>query len=144
MALSAARKLEFQGEPEEIDVQVAGNDTYYEGALLIADSDGYAAVPTDAAGLIPLGIVAGKYEGGISDSAYAVASGAHPKAKLLRGKVWLPFSGAQSDVGENFYLADDGTITQTAGSKTVILRPIGFKTGHLLFDLRQYQTDAVT
>lgn len=144
MALSAAVKREFVGEPEAIEVAVAGNDTYYEGAIAIADADGYAAVPSDTAGLIPLGIFDGIYEGGVRDKAYAVASGSHPKARLLRGLVWLPFSGAeQSDVGEVFYIADDGTVTQTAGSKTVMIRAIGFKTGYLLFDLRQYQTDSI-
>lgn len=136
MALSAARKLEFHGEQDEISPVLAASDTYYEGALLCFDANGYAAVPTDAAALFPAGIVTGIYEGGIRDTAYAMGSTAE-RGVLKRGKVWLPFSGAaQSDVGEIFYIADDGTLTQTAGSKTVGLVALDFKTGYLLFDLR--------
>lgn len=137
MALSAAVFREFVGAPELIEPRVTGNDTYYKGAILCFDTDGYAGVPSDAAALFIAGIVTGEYEGGVMNSAYAVASGSHPRAVLARGKVWLPFSGAaQSDVGEIFYVADDGTLTQTAGNKTVGLVALDFKTGYLLFDLR--------
>jgi hypothetical protein len=139
MALSAAVNREFVGEFEEIAPKVTGNDTYYKGAILCFDSDGYAGVPSDTAALFIAGIVSGQYEGGVRDDTYAVASGSHPRAVLKRGKVWLPFSGAaQSDVGEIFYVSDDGTLTQTAGSKTVGLVALDFKTGYLLFDIRQY------
>lgn len=136
MALSAARKLEFHGEQDEISPFFAASDTYYEGAFLCFDASGFAAVPTDAAALFPAGIVTGEYADGTRDYAYAMGSTA-VRGKLKRGKVWLPFSGAaQSDVGEIFYIADDGTLTQTAGSKTVGLVALDFKTGYLLFDIR--------
>lgn len=136
MALSAARKLEFHGEQDEIAPLFAASDTYYEGALLCYDANGYAAVPTDAAAFFPAGIVTGEYLDGTRDKAYAMGSTA-VRGKLKRGKVWLPFSGAaQSDVGEIFYIADDGTLTQTAGSKTVGLVALDYKSGYLLFDLR--------
>lgn len=135
-ALTASRTLEFVGEQDEISPKVAASDTYYKGALLCYDANGYAAVPTDAAALFPAGIVTGVFEGGNRDDAYEVGSTA-VRAVLKRGKVWLPFSGAaQTNVGEVFYIADDGTLTQTAGSKTVGLVALDFKTGYLLFDLR--------
>lgn len=137
MALSAARFLEFEGQPEYIEPKCGGNDTFYRGAVLIFDANGYVSVPTDAAALFAAGVFTGKAEGGVSDDAYAVASGSYPRLRLARGKVWLPFSGAaQSDVGEIFYLSDDGTLTQTAGSKTVGYVALDFKAGYLLFDLR--------
>lgn len=136
-ALTAARQLEFVGAQEEISPKVAASDVYYKGALLVFDADGYAAAPSDTAALFPAGIVTGIYDDGDRSDAKSVGSSDHPRARLLRGKVWLPFSGAaQADVGEIFYIADDGTLTQTAGSKTVGLVALDFKTGYLLFDLR--------
>lgn len=136
-ALTAPRVLEFQGQQEEISPKLAASDTYYKGGLLCFDANGYAAAPTDAAALFPAGILTGFYEGGERDDAFVVAAATYPRAVLKRGKVWLPFSGAaQADVGEIFYIADDGTLTQTAGSKTVGLVALDFKTGYLLFDLR--------
>jgi len=119
-ALSAATTRKFEGPQEEISPKVAASDTYYKGAILCYDSSGYAAVPTDAAALFPAGIVSGTYEDGVVDNAYAVGSGENPRATLYRGKVWLPLASvAQTDAGELAYIADDNTLTQTAGSKTV-------------------------
>jgi hypothetical protein len=134
--LTAARKLEYHGEQDEISPKFAASDTYYEGALLCFDASGFAAAPSDAADLFPAGIVVGVYENGERNYAYAMGSTAL-RGTLKRGKVWLPFSGAaQSDVGEHFYIADDQTLTQTAGSKTVSIVALDFKSGYLLFDLR--------
>ncbi len=136
-ALTAPRKLEFVGEQEEISPKFAASATYYEGALLVTTS-GYAAAPTDAAALFPAGIVVGEYEDGTRDYAYAMGTTAL-RGKVKRGKVWLPFSGAaQTDVGLVFYIADDQTLTKTAGIKTVGLVALDFKSGYLLFDLRTY------
>lgn len=119
-ALSAATLRKFHGQQDEISPKVADSDTYYQGAILCFDSDGYAAVPSDAAALFPAGIVSGIYEDGSRDNAKVVGSGEHPRALLYRGKVWLPFASvAQADVGEIVYIDDDDTLTQTAGSKTV-------------------------
>lgn len=137
MALTAGRKLEFVGAQDEISPTFLASDTYYEGALLILDAAGYASVPTDTAALPIAGIVKGYYEGGGGgDDAFVMPSTA-VRGVIMRGRVWLPFSGAaQSDVGEFFYAADDGTLTQTASSKTVAIVALDFKTGYLLFDLR--------
>lgn len=136
--LSTPRILEWVGPVEEISPKVKASVTYYKGGLLTYDSDGYATKPTDAAAQFPAGIVEGDYQDGVRDDAYAVGSTA-VRAVLRRGKVWLPFSGAAiTNVGEVFYIADDQTLTQTAGSKTVGLIALDFKTGYLLFDLRNY------
>ncbi len=136
--LTAPRTLEFVGAQDEISPKLAASDTYYKGMLLCTIS-GYAADPTDTAALFIAGIVTGDFEGGVRDDAYVVAAATYPRARLLRGKVWLPFSGAaQTDVGLVFYVADSGTLTKTAGSKTVGLVALDFKAGYLLFDLRQY------
>lgn len=120
MALSAATTRSFDGAPEYINAKVAASDTYYRGAILTFDSDGFAAVPTDGAAQFGAGVVTGKFEDGVSDYAYEVGSGENPRAELARGRVWLPLASvAQTDVGEIAYISDDDTLTQTAGTKTV-------------------------
>jgi len=133
MALTAAVKREFVGHQEVIDIACAGNDTFYEGALLQIDASGYLNVPADTAALPFIGVYSGR-----QGSALAVASGSHDKLEVLIGKVWVAFSGAeQSDVGELFYPSDDGTLTQTAGSKSWGVLCVGFKTGYVLLDFGQ-------
>lgn len=137
MALSAKRTLEFEGPAEYIEPKAAASDTYYRGAILTFNTDGYAAVPSDGAAQYPAGIVMGQAEGGVRDYAYEVGSGENPRLRLYRGRVWIPFSGAaQTDVGELVYIADDETVTQTAGSKTIAFQVLDFKTGYVLIDLR--------
>lgn len=138
MALSAKTVLEFEGATEKASGLVVGNDTYYRGALLVLDgADGYVKVPSDAAALECAGVYNGKNEAGV-DYEYAVASGSHPRIELDVGKVWVPFSGAAlTDVGDIAYIADDSTLTKTAGSKTIGYRVKDYKSGYLLIDLRQ-------
>jgi len=139
MALSAKTTRKFVGIPEEISPKVAASDTYYKGAILCANGDGYAAVPSDTAAIFPLGIVSGSWEGGIVDNAYAVGAATYPRATLYRGKVWLPLtSAAQTDVGEYVYISDDNALTQTAGSKTVVMVVLDVNTAdaEVLVDLR--------
>lgn len=120
-ALSAATTRKFVGVQEEISPKVAASDIYYKGAILCFDSSGYAAVPTNTAALHVAGIVSGSFEEGVVDNAYTVASATYPRATLYRGKVWLPLASiAQTDVGKYAYISDDNTLTQTAGSKTVV------------------------
>lgn len=139
MALTAKRLLEYMGEQDEFPLLMADSDIYYAGGLYIVDANGKAAVPSDTADLIPMGILTGKYDDGDSVDDKTIGSSNTIKGIFKRGPVWLPFSGAaQSDVGEIFYISADDTLTQTAGSKTVGIRAIGFKTGKLLFDLRFY------
>lgn len=138
MALTAAVEREFEGQIEMHESECAGNDTFYRGAMLMYDANGYVAVPSDTAALFFAGVYTGKAENGVSDYAYAVAASSYPKLQLAIGKIWIPFSGAaQSDVGELFYVSDDATLTQTAGSKTVAYLCVGFKTGYVLIDFRK-------
>jgi hypothetical protein len=139
--LTAPRQLEFVGEQEEIAPKLTASVTYYKGGLLVYTS-GYGAKPTDAAALYGAGILTGEFsgvgaEGLIRDDAYAIGATAL-RGKIKRGKVWLPVSGAvQADVGVLHYIADDQTMTKTAGTKTIAYTALDFKTGFLLFDLRQ-------
>jgi hypothetical protein len=131
------RLVEFVGEQEEISPKVAASKTYYKGTVLVYTS-GYADKPTDAATLYAAGVVTGFFQDGIRDDAYVVGT-TQVRATLKRGKVWLPFSGAaQTDVGLIFYLADDQTITKTAGSKTIGFPALDFKAGFVLLDLRSH------
>jgi hypothetical protein len=138
MGLSASRPLEYVGEQDELSPNVTVSVTYYKGGLLVLKpTTGYAAKPTDTANEEVAGIVTGVFEGGIRDDAYAVGA-ATLRAVLKKGKVWLPVSGAaQTEVGKIYYASDDGTMTTTAGNKTVGYRALDFKTGYLKFDLRQ-------
>jgi hypothetical protein len=121
-ALSAATLRKYVGQQDEISAPLGASDTFYRGAVLTFAADGYASVPTDAAGLFPAGIVTGEFEDGDKTDEKVVAASAHPRAILRRGKVWLPLASvAETDRGETAYLADDNTLTQTAGSKTVQL-----------------------
>lgn len=136
-ALTAAITREFAEEQEEWSPRVGASDTYYKGAVLVFNS-GYAVVPTDAANLEVAGIVAGVYSDGDRTDAKVCGASDTPRALLKRGKVWMPVSGAaQTDVGTIHYVADDATMTKTAGSKTVGYRAIDFKTGYLMFDFDQ-------
>jgi len=134
-ALSAPKIIEFEGEQEEISPKVAASDTYYKGGILCYVS-GYAAAPGDNANSEVAGIVTGHFEGGERDDALAV--GTTPiRARLKRGKAWIAVSGAAiTDVGVIHYVADDQTMTKTAGSKTVGYRALDFKPGYLMFDFR--------
>lgn len=135
MALTAKYNYTVVNPTEQNAVKAAGNDTYYKGAMLVANTDGYADVPSDAANLRPIGVYTGIAEDGVKDAAYEVANGAHPKLVVESGRIWIPHTGAaQSDVGEFFYLADDSTLTQTAGSKTWVVPCIDFRTGYVLID----------
>ena len=128
-ALTAASKRTFVGVPEVLNLKTAGNDTYFEGALLHIDTDGYADVPSDTAACPPIGVYSGR-----QGQSFAVDNGDHDEIEVLRGKCWVAFSGAQSDVGELFYLSDDNTLTQTAGSKNWALLCVGYKSGYVLLD----------
>lgn len=139
MALTAKRLITYHGEQDEISLLMADSDIYYAGGLYIVDADGKAAVPSDTASLIPAGILTGKYSDGDSVADKTIGASNTVKGIFKRGLVWLLFSGAaQSDVGEYFYISADDTLTQTAGSKTAAITAIGFKSGYLLFDLRNY------
>lgn len=135
MALSAALNYITVNPTEQNALAAAGNDTYFKGAMLVANANGYADVPSDAANLRPIGVYTGIAEDGVRDAAYEVASGAHPKLVVESGRIWIAHSAAaQTDVGELFYLADDATLTQTAGSKTWVVPAVDFRTGYLLID----------
>jgi len=130
MALTAAVKRTVVGASNFEANKTAGNDIYYEGALLHFDADGYLAVPSDTAALPPAGIYSGRQGQG-----KVVASGSHDEIEMEVGLIWVAHTGAeQSDVGELFYLSDDNTLTQIAGSKTWGLLCRGFKTGYVLLD----------
>jgi len=133
--LTAPRKYQFVGMPEETEPKLTASVTYYEGSILVLKpATGYAAKPTDTANEEVAGIVTGAYENGVRDDAYAMGT-TQLRCRLIKGKTWVPVSGAaQTDVGVIHYVADDSTMTKTAGSKTVGYRALDFKTGYLLFN----------
>lgn len=135
--LTAPRNLETEGVQQERSALLGDSATYYKGGILVLNA-GYAVKPTDAANLEVIGVSTGDYGDGVHDYALTVASGAHPRGRFTKGPTWVPVSGcAQTDVGTIHFVADDSTLTKTAGNKTVGYRALDFKTGYLLFDFRQ-------
>lgn len=140
-ALSAAVKREFVGDQDEISILLADSDTYYEGAMLVPSS-GKGAVASAAAENAPiLGILGTEYSDGDRTSAKVIGSSNTVKAiRAKRGKVWLPHSGAaQTDVGGLFLPANDNDMSDvptTADKRYIGYVALDFKTGHLLFDIR--------
>ena len=120
MALSAPTTRKYHGHQDEISAPLKASDTYYRGAVVAFDGNGFAAVPGDTAATFAAGVVTGEFEGGDKTDTKVVGSGETPRAILRRGKVWLPLASvAETDRGEIAYISDDDTLTQTAGSKTV-------------------------
>ena len=121
-ALTAAVARRFEGEQEETEALVAASDIYYKGGVLVGQigGGGYAEVPSDTAAQVALGIISGIWSDGDRVDAKTVAASSHPGVILRCGKVWLPLASvAQTDCFKLAYLLDDGTLTLTAGSKTV-------------------------
>lgn len=135
MAITAHREYETVGPIERLKGVIAASAVFYKGALVVIDG-GYFNVPTDAANKIPIGV----YDGGGMDVAtdplkLTAPSSGMPEITVAHGKIWVPFTGAaQTDVGLLFFLADNGTVTKTAGSKTWKVPCVGFKTGYVLLD----------
>jgi hypothetical protein len=124
-----------RGSTIRIAGRAAASLTFYRGAWLVIDG-GDLALPTDAAGKVPVGYYTGH---GVEPGDESITTGASglPTIEFEQGLIWAPFSGAaQSDVGLLFYLADSGTVTKTAGSKTIAVRAVGFRTGEVLLDFR--------
>lgn len=133
MAITTSRQLETQGDVDRIPGVLAASTTFYSGQLVVIDG-GFLANPTNAAGKLPLGILDRQSFAPGANSLTTPASGM-PTGVVLRGRVWVPFTGAaQTDVGVLFYLADNGDVTKTAGSKTIAVYCVGFKAGHVLLD----------
>jgi hypothetical protein len=138
-ALSAPTTRKYHGHQDEISAPLAAEDTYYRGAVLAFDGDGYAGVPGDNAGSFAAGVVTGEFEDGDKTDEKVVAASSHPRAILRRGKVWLPFASvAETKRGEIAYIANDNTLTQTAGSKTVsyVILDVDTTNDLALIDLR--------
>lgn len=138
-ALTAPTTRKYHGQQDEISAPLGDSDTYYRGAVLTFDGDGYASVPTNAAAAFPAGVVTGEFEDGDKTDEKVVGASEHPRAILRRGKVWLPLASvAETDRGEIAYIADDNTLTQTAGNKTVgfVILDVDTANDLALIDLR--------
>lgn len=136
MALSAKRQLQSKGRTDFIEGKLKESDTYYKGAILCYDVNGLLAVGAGAATDIPAGIYQG-FGCDPGDDGLTVGAGVNPDANVEEGMFWIPFAtAAQADVGELFYVADDETVTQTAGTNAYGLMCKAFKTGYVLLDFK--------
>lgn len=140
MALTARVIKEFVGEQDEISILLADSDTYYAGGIVCNSSGKGAFIAAVAENQAALGILTGEYDDGDRVEAKVIGASNTIKAKIKRGKVWLPHSGAaQTDVGGLFTPDSDNSMADVPA--TVTKRYIGYmaldyKSGYLLFDLR--------
>lgn len=134
MALTAKTQLEQLGPSVRIAGVFKASDTYYKGAILCNDTNGFLAVGAGAATDIPAGIYTG-YGIDAGDDGLEAGAGTALDGEVEVGRFWVPFAtAAQSDVGELFYVAGDDTVTQTVGTNAYGIMCIGFKTGFVLLD----------
>ncbi|MBN2531890.1 MAG: hypothetical protein JXB88_03305 [Spirochaetales bacterium] len=129
-ALTESRELEYKGDIQRLDIETAGDATYYKGGMLVI-SGGYLDKPADVADQVPVGVCSG-----VQGKAKVVASGDHDKLTVDRGLIWIPHSGAdQADVGTLKYLGDDGDVVDAPGTNRNWAVPcLGWNQGSLLLD----------
>ena len=139
MALITRVAREFVGNQDEIPGVFADSDTYYAGAIL-AFSSGKLTVAATAEFQAIAGIFTGKSDDGTSVDAKVIGGSNTIKGVVKRGKVWLPHTGAtQSDVGKLFVNSSDDAMVDAPATVTnqyFAYMALEFKTGYLLFDLR--------
>ena len=99
-------------EETRITLPVAASVTIYEGALVVANSAGYAAPGTTATTLRAVGRADERVTNGVVAGAVTV--------KVSKGAFWYVNSGADpitlADLGMNCYIVDDQTVARTSNS----------------------------
>lgn len=140
MALTAAVRRTFVGEQDELSFTLADSDTYYAGGIVCNSSGKAAFIAAVAEDQLALGILTGEYDDGDRVDAKVIGSSNTIKAKVKRGKVWLPHSGAAvTDIGKLFTPDSDNSLADvptTAAKRYFGYICIGYKSGYLLVDLR--------
>lgn len=134
MSLTDNRVYEAVGASTRLPGVAKDDAEYFRGALLVTGTDGKLTIPSDGANLIPAGYYTGH---GMSEPYHSlvVPSGQAPVIERIVAYLWIPFAGAAlADVGKIFYLADDSTVTKTAGTKTWGVLCEGYKDGYVLLN----------
>lgn len=138
MALTQRRELEVVGTSYRVPAVAKTSQVIYPGALLVADSNGLAAVGGNTANEYPLGFYTG--QGMVAPFESLTVGSSTVVIETLKGKIWVPFTGAaQSDVGERFFIADEETVTKTQGNKTYCMVCEAYKPGFVLLDFDKVQ-----
>ena len=140
MALTARVIREFVGEQDEDNVLLADSDIYYAGGIVCNSSGKAANIAAVAESQFALGILTGEYDDGDRVEAKTIGSSNTIRAKVKRGKVWLPHgSAAITDVGGLFTPDTDNSLADvpsTANKRYYGYIALNFKTGYVLVDLR--------
>lgn len=103
-------------------------DTYYQGALLNWDANGYLKVASDTAGEV---------FAGVCKKQVVVGSGETKNIEFEVGIIRIPHSGAaQTDVGTLAYATADDTLAATATNVKAAGLIIGVETGYWWIDTR--------
>lgn len=141
MALTARVTRTFVGDQDTFDVQLADSDIYYAGGIVCNSSGKAAFISEGAEKQMALGILTGEYDDGDRVDAKTIGSSNTIKARIKRGKVWLPHSGAAvTDIGGLFTPDSDNSmadVPSTAKKRYYGYICIGYDSSlGLLFDLR--------
>ena len=139
MALAAKVTRTFMGAQDSIAGVFTDSDSYYAGGILSFASGKLANAATAESQSIA-GIFTGECDDGDRVDVKVIGTSNTIKGVVKRGKVWLPNSGAaQSDVGGLFVASADDAMVDcpaTGGTTYHAYEALDFKTGYLLFDLR--------
>ena len=139
MALTAKVARTYKGQQDVISGVFTDSDTYYAGGILSFSSGKLTNAATAESQSIA-GIFTGESDDGDRVDAKVIGSSNTIKGVVKRGKVWLPHtSAAITDVGALFVAsADDAMVDapSTSGTTYFAYEALEFKTGYLLFDLR--------
>ncbi len=118
----------------------ADSKTYRPGAILVWAS-GKLDIAATAQSQAIAGIFTGECSDGDRSDAKVIGSSNTIRGVVCRAPVWLPVSGcAQTDVGGLFVNSSDDAmvaVPTTATTRYFAYLALDFKTGYLLFDLRE-------
>lgn len=140
MAITAQRTFETVGPVVRLPGTMTANVTYYKGQLLVWNA-GLLTNPTNAANLVPAGVMTGQAFDPQNDGKLVLGAGDTAiTGEVVRGKIWIPLStAAVTSVGVIHYMTDNGDVTVTAGAKTWGVMCVGWKTGFVLLDFDNLQ-----
>ena len=103
-------------------------DTYYQGAMVMWNTDGYAAVCADTASCVPIGVV---------KKQVIVGAGEIKDMEVETGVLRIAHTGAaQTDVGAFLYATADDTLADTASNVGPFGLCVDWEAGYLWIDTR--------
>lgn len=129
-ALTADARRQKQGDGRVLDAPVAASTTIFEGAMVMANSSGFAVPASDAAG--------GRFLGFARKKVVNTGANGAKRVNLEMGQLERVVAGtgmSQATVGLNVFVADDQTVTNaaTAANDVKVGKAEKFETGFIWF-----------